>query len=77
MTYSIKDKNMINTNRAVVVHFPSYTTNGSSDIYVPFPVNDIHFKGVDIDWGHDYSSVIFTSTLVSNDPIGCGLWCKC
>ena len=42
MTYSIKDKNMINTNRAVVVHFPAYTTNGSADIYVSFPVNEIH-----------------------------------
>ena len=72
MTYSIKDKNMINTNRAVIVRFPAAKTNGSADIYVPFPVKEINVKGVDVDWGHDYSAVIFTSTLVSNDPIGCG-----
>ena len=74
MTYSIKDKNMINTNRAVIVRFPAAKTNGSADIYVPFPVKEINVKGVDVDWGHDYSAVIFNSTLVSNGPIG-GAFC--
>ena len=44
MTYSIKDKNMINTNRAVVVHFPSDTTNGSADIMCRFQSKKYMFK---------------------------------
>ncbi len=42
-------KEMINTNKAVVVYFPAASSQGEASIYIPFPVKEIHIKGVDID----------------------------
>ncbi len=92
MTYSIKDKEMINANRAVLVYFngtldavvanagtgaiasPATTRSSvsSADIYIPFPVKEIHVRGIDIDWNVEYFSVYFTSSLVDNGPLGSG-----
>ena len=43
-------KEMINTNKAVIVYFPTNKSQGTASIYIPFPVKEIHVKGVDIDW---------------------------
>ena len=75
MTHT-KDKEMINTNKAVVVKFNGDSCVGTASIYVPFAVKEIHVKGVDIDWGNDYVAVIFNSNLVDDGPLGggfCGL----
>ena len=88
----IKDKEMINTNRAVLVYFngtvdavvanaatgvvasPATTKSSvaSADIYIPFPVKEIHVRGMDIDWNADYYSIYFISSLVDNGPLGSG-----
>ena len=88
----IKDKQMINTNRAVLVYFngtvdavvanaatgvvasPATTKSSvaSADIYIPFPVKEIHVRGIDIDWNLDYYSIYFISSLVDNGPLGSG-----
>ena len=68
----IKDKEMINTNKAVFVKFPANMSTGTASIYISFPVKEIHVRGVDIDWGQDYSAVMFTSSLVNSGPIGGG-----
>jgi hypothetical protein len=67
MTYSTKDKEMINAYRAVLVYFngtldavvvntvtgaigsPATTRSSvsSADIYIPFPVKEIHVRGID------------------------------
>ena len=76
MTYSTKDKEMFNTNKAVLVKFSADTATANADIYIPFPVKEIHVRGVDIDWEADYVAVAFTSNLVNNGPLGggfCGL----
>ena len=65
-------KEMINTNKAVFVNFPAESSQGTASIYIPFPVKDIHVKGVDIDWTNDYVACIFTSSLVNDGPIGGG-----
>ena len=65
-----KGKQMINTNRAVLVNFAAYSNVSSASIYVPFLVSEIHIKGVDIDWGFDYLTMYFLSSLVDNCPVG-------
>ena len=40
---------MINTNKAVLVYFPTNNSQGAASIYIPFPVKEIHAKGVDVD----------------------------
>ena len=74
MTHSTKE--MINTNKAVLVKFSADISTASADIYIPFPVKEIHVRGVDIDWEDDYIAVIFNSNLVNDGPLGggfCGL----
>ena len=74
MTNSTKE--MINTNKAVLVKFSADISTASADIYIPFPVKEIHVRGVDIDWTDDYIAVIFKSNLVNDGPLGggfCGL----
>ena len=74
MTHSTKE--MINTNKAVLVKFSADISTASADIYIPFPVKEIHVRGVDIDWADDYIAVIFNSNLVNDGPLGggfCGL----
>ncbi len=76
MTYSTKDKEMINTNKAVQVKFSADTSIASANIYIPFPVTEMHVRAVDIYWEADYVAVAFTSNLVNDGPLGgsfCGL----
>ena len=53
-------KEMINTNKAVVVSFGAYasqlqiTNTAAADIYVPFKVSQINVKGVDLDFDSDF-----------------------
>ena len=65
-------KEMFNTNKAVVVYFPTNKSIGSASIYIPFPVKEMHVKGVDIDWQADYCACMFSSSLVNDGPIGGG-----
>ncbi len=65
-------RQIINTNKVVIVDFLANQNTGTSDIYVPFPVHEIHIRGVDIDWGTDYSTIYFLSSLVDHGPIGAG-----
>ena len=65
-------KEMININKAVFVNFLANNPQALASIYIPFPVKEIHVKGVDIDWTNDYWACIFTSSLVNDGPIGCG-----
>ncbi len=65
-------KEMINTNKAVLVRFPANKSQGTASIYIPFPVKEIHIKGVDIDWQADYCACMFSSSLVNDGPIGGG-----
>ncbi len=50
------NKEMIKTNKAVVVSFDAYvsqlqiTNTASADIYVPFLVKEIHVRGIDLDF---------------------------
>ena len=71
MTHT-KDKEMINTNKAVSVFFGANKNTGTANIYIPFPVKEIHVRGVDIDWQAEYCAVIFTSSLVNDGPLGGG-----
>jgi hypothetical protein len=64
-------KEMINTNKAVFVTFPANNSQCMASIYVPFPVKEIHIKGVDIDWEADFCACMFNSSLVDG-PIGGG-----
>ena len=66
----MKDKQMINTNKAVIVKFPANSSTMSADIYIPFPVYEIRVKGIDVDWFVDYVTSVFTSTLVNGCPLG-------
>ena len=69
---------IINTNRAVRVKFNAYTSNtqttqsSNADIYVPFPVKEILVKGVDLDFGSDFKTMFFTSSLVDGNYVGSG-----
>ena len=71
-------KEMINTNKAVLVHFPAYTSSSqlnntsTADIYIPFPVKQINVKGIDLDFDADFRVMYFTSNLVDNGPLGSG-----
>ena len=71
-------KEMINTNKAVVVSFDAYasqhqiTNTASADIYVPFLVKEIHVRGIDLDFMADFQPLYFTSSLVNNGPLGSG-----
>ena len=65
-------KEMINTNKAVVVYFSANKSQGMVSIYIPFPVKEMHVKGVDIDWEADYLPCLFSSSLVNDGPIGGG-----
>ena len=73
-----KEKEMINTNRAVLVKFPAYTSGSqlsntsSANIYIPFPVKQINIKGIDLDFDADAKTMYFTSNLVDNNPMGSG-----
>ena len=73
-----KEKQMINTNRAVLVKFTNngnssqLSTSGTADIYVPFRVSQINLKGVDLDFDTDFRAMYFTSNLVDNGPLGSG-----
>ena len=69
-------KQIINTNKALFVTFPVNSTTTSCDIYIPFPVSEIHVRGIDIDWQADYLTVVFTSSLFNDGPVGsafCGV----
>ena len=65
-------KEMISTNKAVLVRFPAHSSQGTASIYIPFPVKEIHVKGVDIDWEDDYCACMFSSSLINDGPIGGG-----
>ena len=73
-----KEKEIINTNKAVVVKFPAYaseyqtTQSGSATIYIPFPVKQINVKGVDLDFESDFRTMYFTSDLVNHGALGSG-----
>ena len=73
-----KEKEMINTNKAVVVSFAGsknvnqLTTSGTADIYVPFKVSQINVKGIDLDFDSDFRMMYFTSDLVNYGPLGSG-----
>ena len=73
-----KEKEMINTNKAVLVSFPAYTNpmqlnnTATANIYIPFPVKQINVKGIDLDFDADFRVVYFTSNLVDNGPLGSG-----
>ncbi len=60
------NKEMINTNKAVVVSFDAYvsqlqiTNTASADIYVPFLVKEIHVRGIDLDFMADFQPLYFT-----------------
>ena len=75
---SHKDKEMIKTNKAVSVQFLSDVATASADIYVPFPVKEIHVRGIDIDWYANYLLCVFRSSLFNGGPVGtgfCGVAC--
>ena len=69
---------IINTNRAVRVKFDAYTSttqttqSSNADIYVPFPVREILIKGIDLDFGSDFKTMFFTSSLVDGNYVGSG-----
>ena len=69
---------IINTNRAVRVEFNAYTSNtqttqsSNASIYVPFPVKEILIKGIDLDFGSDFKTMFFTSSLVDGNYVGSG-----
>ena len=71
-------KQMINTNRAVIVKFlqstsdTQLTSSGDANIYIPFPVKEIKVKGVDLDFNADFRTLYFTSNLVDDFPLGSG-----
>ena len=73
-----KEKEIINTKKAVVVKFPAYaseyqtTQSGSATIYILFPVKQINVKGVDLDLESDFRSMYFTSDLVNHGALGSG-----
>ena len=73
-----KEKKMINTNRAVIVHFAGntnenqVTSSGAADIYVPFKVSQINIKGIDLDFESDFRVMYLTSDLVDSGPLGSG-----
>ena len=73
-----KGKQMINTNKAVVVNFAGNThgeqisTTGTASIYVPFRVSQINVKGIDLDFDSDFRMMYFTSNLVDYGPLGSG-----
>ena len=73
-----KEKEIINTNKAVVVKFAAHTSvnqttqSGSATIYIPFPVKQINVKGVDLDFESDFRSMYFTSDLVNHGALGSG-----
>ena len=62
-------KEMINTNKAVLVRFPAHSSQGTASIYIPFPVKEIHVKGVDIDWEDDYGACMFSSSLFNDGQL--------
>ena len=71
-------KEMINTNKAVVVSFDPYASQlqisntASASIYVPFLVKEIHVRGIDLDFMSDFQPLYFTSSLVNDGPLGSG-----
>ena len=71
-------KEMINTNKAVVVSFDPFASQlqisntASADIYVPFLVKEVHVRGIDLDFMTDFQPLYFTSNLVNNGPLGSG-----
>jgi len=73
-----KEKEIINTNKAVIVKFAAYvsqyqtTQSGSATIYIPFPVKQINVKGVDLDFESDFRTMYFTSDLVNHCALGSG-----
>ena len=67
-----KEKEMINTNKAVSVYFATNKSQGSASIYIPFLVKEILVKGVDIDWQNDYCACMFSSSIFNDGPIGGG-----
>ena len=77
MTHT-KDREMINTNKAVVVKFAQHTNDsqlnqtGEASIYIPFPVKEIWLRGVDLDFNADFQVMYFTSSLVDNNTLGSG-----
>ena len=69
-------KKIINTNKALFVTFPLSSSIASCDIYVPFPVYEIHVRGIDVDWQADYLTVVLFSSLFNDGPVGsafCGV----
>ena len=63
-------KNIINTNKALFVTFPLSSSTSSCDVYIPFPVSEIHIRGIDVDWQADYLTVVFFSSLFNDGPVG-------
>ena len=77
MTHN-KGREMINTNKSLNVKFEANKNTGTASVYIPFPVKEIHVKGVDIDWEADYYGVTFQSSIVDYGTVGsgfCGILC--
>ena len=57
-------KEMINTNKAILVHFPAYTSQSqlnntsTAHIYIPFPVKQINVKGIDVISPHQLKTLV-------------------
>jgi hypothetical protein len=68
-------KEMINTNKAVFVYFPANKSQGMASIYIPFPVQEIHVKSIDVDWQADYCACMFSASLLDGTIGGafCGV----
>ena len=63
-------KNIINTKKALFVTFPISSSTTSCDIYIPFPVYEIHIRGIDVDWQADYLIVVFFHHFLMMDQSG-------
>ena len=68
------NKSKINTDRAIVVPFTSYTnrnqTTSLASIYVPFLVSEIQIRGIHTNFDADFREMYFTSSLVDGGPLG-------
>ncbi len=71
-------KDMFNPNKAVLLKCPAYnnaahsTNTSTADIYIPFPVEQINVKFIDLDFEADFRVMYFTSYLVDNVLLGSG-----
>jgi hypothetical protein len=71
-------KELINTNTAILVHLPAYTSSSqlnntsTADLYIPVPIKQINVKDIDLDFDADFRVMYFTSNSVDNGPLGSG-----